>query len=393
MNIIPGQDGLEVGVNIATPTDTLALDKYFEIFSTLGKGLSFVTYGTMQLGAAWAGVDIYWNEWRRLIQEKELLKMGNTAVSIVEGKIEAANKADPTSQKKVVTFEQKPDSGMIAAPTAPIAVRSSGVKEDNILQKTLPTVFPYLQDGGALSKAAIATIEIDEAVYHQTSTYFGNVLNAVRDLKKTEGAVVIGANTIFENAGSVTALKQSRNTAGVLKLAVWVKNEAAKFKALGIDEKVVTIHLGVQKALAAMESLKIKPEKIVLMNSDIDLANMVDEFNQGENKISDADEFFSKNPKLRSVRVATARTGDVIKQINAVPLALAKAVALIFDEGNVRAQLAKMVQAFKDKGLISEADATSINQLTAQLSDIPLVTVSDNIAKLQETYADTLNKI
>jgi len=96
---------------------------------------------------------------------------------------------------------------------------------------------------------------------------------------------------------------------------------------------------------------------------------------------------------LQAVHVFTPKTGDANKQINAIPLAIAKAVAIIFDEENVRAQFARMITAFMERGIISEADAKSLNQLTVQISDIPLVTVSDDIAWQQVTYEDTLNKI
>jgi len=47
--------------------------------------------------------------------------------------------------------------------------------------------------------------------------------------------------------------------------------------------------------------------------------------------------------------VFTPRTTEPLKHINAVPLAFAKAMALIFDTGNTREQFAKMVQAFEEK--------------------------------------------
>jgi len=43
--------------------------------------------------------------------------------------------------------------------------------------------------------------------------------------------------------------------------------------------------------------------------------------------------------------------------------------------------------------MISHEDAASLNQLTLQLSDIPLVTVSDEIVKLQVAFEDTASKI
>lgn len=371
MKIIPGQDGLEVGVDIATPANTLELDKYLEYFKDLGTGLSFISYDTLKLGAAWAGVDIFWDEWRRLATEEELLRFGDIAASIAEAKLEAANKADPSSSSKVVVFENT---------QTPVVIDTT--------QKPAGQVGRVLKDGGVATNMPAPLFEMDQAVYQAVSTYFGNVVNAVRAEQKTQGALVIGANTIFENAGALTALKQARNAAGALEFVVWAKNDAdaTSLRQLGVDN-AATVRVGLGNALKSVEKLAASG-KAVLINSDLDLDNIKGEFN-----VADATEFFNANRQLRSVHVSTPRTGGIVKQINAVPLAFAKAMAIIFDQGNTRAQFAKMVQAFKDKGLISEADAASLNQLTAQLFDIPLVTVSEDIAKLQVMFEDTLNKI
>ncbi|MBU0548895.1 MAG: hypothetical protein KJ838_01035, partial [Candidatus Omnitrophica bacterium] len=107
MGIIPGEEGLEIGVNITTPTDTLAVDRYFEYFDNFGTGLSFVTYKRMKLGAAWAGVDIYWNEWRRLARKEELEEIGDIAIKIVKGKLEHINGAagEAEAKKKVILLQ------------------------------------------------------------------------------------------------------------------------------------------------------------------------------------------------------------------------------------------------------------------------------------------------
>jgi phosphoenolpyruvate synthase/pyruvate phosphate dikinase/3-phosphoglycerate kinase len=112
MDIIPGRDGLMVGVNIVTPSDTLAVDKYFEYFNDLGTGLSFVSGDIFKIGAAWAGVDIYWNEWRRLAREEELLELGETASLIVAGKIDKWNKDHKNTPKKIVVFSDEGDNNL-----------------------------------------------------------------------------------------------------------------------------------------------------------------------------------------------------------------------------------------------------------------------------------------
>ncbi|HQQ05885.1 MAG TPA: PEP/pyruvate-binding domain-containing protein [Candidatus Omnitrophota bacterium] len=390
MNIIPGKDGLEVGVSIATPANVLGLDKYIEYFKGLGTGLSFISYDVLKLGAAWAGVDIFWDEWRRLATEDELLRFGNMAANMAEAKLEAANKADPESPKKVVEFVGKDRSGRVDNINTIGTEQALQLPAAQAPVKFAPSVSPVIKKTGVpLSKPAITAREIDEAAYSNVSLDFDNVIRAALDQQKVQAAFVIGANTIFENAGSIAALEQAHKAGAVLNLAVWAKSEteAGHLQSLGVD-KVASIYIGLKDALKSVEKLKIQPHKVVLINSDLDLDAI-----KGEYTVADASAFFDKNPQLRSIHIATPRTVGAAKQINAVPLALAKAMAIVFDEGNTRAQFARMVQAFKDKGMISEADALSLNQLTMQLFDIPLVTVSDDIAKLQTMFEDTLNKI
>jgi len=362
-DIIPGEDGLEVGVDIATPANTLGLDKYFEYFGGLGNGLSFISYDKFRLGAAWAGVDIFWDEWRRLATEEELMRFGDMAAGIAEAKVEAANRADPSSEKKVVVFNA----------TTPQAQRQQPVS---------PT-------GMAPTEGAVSIEQADRMLYRYLSTYFGNVVNSVRLQENMQGALIIGANTIIENGGSITALKQARNKAGGnVEFVVWAQNEAdaSRLRKIGLNEEI-TIQVGLKNALRSVKKL-IAAKKVVLINSDIDLDNIKTEF-----LLPDATEFFNRNKDLLSVHVFTPRTTEPLKHINAVPLAFAKAMALIFDTGNTREQFAKMVQAFEEKGMISHEDAASLNQLTLQLSDIPLVTVSDEIVKLQVAFEDTASKI
>ncbi len=250
----------------------------------------------------------------------------------------------------------------------------------------------YYKDGGTMSRQA-ATVLVkanDEAVYAGLKTSFSGIVRAVKELDNAKGAVVIGANVIFENAGSLSALNQARFASGALNLAVWVNSEKDKsaLQTLGVD-KVATIYVGLNEALSALDKSQISRDRIVLINSDLDLANIKDEF-----KVADSADYFNRNLDLRAIHVSTPRTGEANKIINAVTLAFAKAIAVIFnDQAGVRSEFKEMVRAWAEKGLISAADARSLEDLTKQLSDIPLVSVSEEVAKYQIVYEETMNKI
>lgn len=151
MGIIPGKDGLEVGINIATPTDTLETDKYLEYMEKLGSGLSFVSYDQKMLGAAWSGVDIYWGEYRRLAQEEELREIGEIAAKIVKGKLESRNNSNRPAVR-IADFDVKP-SDMLYIDTAPPVV--SAINRLTQPAKTSSSIYQEL----GVSEEALITFE------------------------------------------------------------------------------------------------------------------------------------------------------------------------------------------------------------------------------------------
>jgi AraC-like DNA-binding protein len=227
----------------------------------------------------------------------------------------------------------------------------------------------------------------DSAIYNALKAGFGDVVSAVNDIKNAKGAVVIGANAIFDNAGSIAALQEAHDADGVVKFAVWAEDGKAKkaLEELGVGN-FATIHLGLKSALKAVAEARIAQEKIALINSDIDVSNIESELSYAERV-----QFLAK---VKKVYVETPKPGAAQHRINAMPLVFAKAFAMIFDtQEAVRQQLQNLAHGYADKGLISAEDIISITRLATELSSVPLVTVNDELAAIQMTFADTLNKI
>jgi phosphoenolpyruvate synthase/pyruvate phosphate dikinase len=359
MNIIPGVDGLMVGVNIATPADTLAVDKYFEYFKNLGTGLSFISYDTMKLGAAWAGVDIFWTEWRRLAKEEELLKFGNTAAWIAEAKIEKLN-------GKVVVFDQQ-----LAAQT--------NLKDGGLVEKT------------EISAQVLEHIRLlDESVYRVMSQGFGNFVNSLQGLTNSSGGLIIGANTVLENAGTLAAVKKIKSAQPELKIVFWAKDKltASKLKTLGtesISDTVIAESL--TQALKALKDLQVENNRIVLVNSDLDNKDIKEEF-----QVKDIPEFLSK-PEVKGIRIVGVHAASTFaggESINPMPLVLARATAAVYkDEG----QVVKQYEKLSANSGLSEDTLKALNDLDQEFATVPLVKVSEDIAKAQITYEETISKI
>jgi len=336
--LVPGQDGLMVGMEIAKPSNVLLLNEFIDL------GLNFISENN-----------------DRLVSYIMALDPGSEYVNYSD---QAKEKALANPKKVWTTIAEQRGIPLVQAETA-----SKGT--------------------GEMSRQAAkaSVVENDLAAYNKTAMNFTNVVAAVSKIKNARGAVVIGANTIFENAGSVTALQRAKDAAGVVKFAVWAQNEAdvETLKTLGVD-KYATIYLHLDSALKSLAQDKIPQSRIALISSDLDLGNIKEEF-------PDVNDFFAEF-KVKNVHVATARTGEVKKSINAMPLVMAKALAMIFNtDDKVKLQLLNLANAYLHEGLIEPVDVTDIMQLATQLSDIPLVSVRDEIAQLQVMFEDTLNKI
>jgi len=653
LGIVPGENGLEVGVNISTAIDTLVVDKYFEHFANLGKGLSFVTYDRFMLGAAWPGVDVYWDEWRRLGREEDLNDIGDIAISIVNGKIEEANKNLGSQAKKtIVAFEQglSAKDGGVATPERvildkddilglPLDIKFNSLGNnvwaigqltmDGLEKKAddrtfttgkLPlqellydqqsfveflrlngdqvaykmyrdlaaslddrriiqanglrydiTVIPALTIGkepvktyGHYHPAAgipgtpgidqsyteVYVVLSGEAIYYlQKVDKDGNVVDAIQinakagdivpipatyghvtinsspdqhlvmmnwvadyfssvygeitnlkgsayyfvrddaglikalpnpaygakkvaklkqktvsaaeaaavglpkgtkdqpmpvydvihegreaDLKKlvaflgghtalreeginlpdksnfkwatdanvkwnpflgalknvqgAKGALVIGADTIFENAGILSALKQLKQSAPGLQIVVWAQNQAQinKLKFMEL-EKIVDIFVsdGLKTALASLERRGFANERIVLINSQKDIETIKKDL-----KVNDLAEVIKTRPGLKAVDLETATGANV----NIMPLAVARAASSILkDEKEVVNQYQAMNKEYADKKLISSDDLAKLNDLTSEITKMPIVKATEDVAKAQVSYAETWAKI
>jgi hypothetical protein len=127
-----------------------------------------------------------------------------------------------------------------------------------------------------------------------------------------------------------------------------------------------------------------------MVNSDLDLLSIEDAYG-----VHEAAEFFAQEPRLVSVFVQTARTGEAQKFINNMSLVFARAVAALAGKDSAAADsFASMVQEQKQAGLISDSEAADlVNDLSEKLVEMPLARVTDAVAVAQTTFEDTVNKI
>ena len=77
-----------------------------------------------------------------------------------------------------------------------------------------------------------------------------------------------------------------------------------------------------------------------------------------------------------------------------MPLVFAKAVATTLkNESGVRIAYQQVVKDYADKGQITEKQMGELEELGRQLNEMPLVKVTEDVAKTQITYEETEDKI
>jgi glyceraldehyde-3-phosphate dehydrogenase/erythrose-4-phosphate dehydrogenase len=223
--------------------------------------------------------------------------------------------------------------------------------------------------------------EADANVYEQFKKGYSDVLNKVQG---AGGALVIGAH-VLENAGVISAIKTLKDVNKDLKVVVWA-NEYKNLNVLdatrltGIVDKFSS--RGLQDTIIMARQMNIEASRIMVINSPEDVGQ----------KSAELDSVV-KSAGVRAINLKAPYYKQVDgNKINAMPLVIGKAVTMIFsDKQEVVDAYMQMAQQYG--GRISDAEMKQLIDLTEQLSEVPLFRVDDEIAAMQITYEDTLNKI
>ncbi len=249
----------------------------------------------------------------------------------------------------------------------------------------------------AATQAKISALS--KEVYNSSpSEKYNSLLSSVKDAKR---AVVIGANTIFENVAIIPALRELKG----FKIVVWANNQAAVegLKRIGIEEvaDIITAE-GIEAAIVEVRKQVegIKNINTVLINSPADLENIKKEFNFKDiAQFNDlvAGLFVNDYTGIKLMNLQTPNAQE--NSINDFRLIFARAIAGIFSQGEV---IAKKYQDFhqefieSNKDNIDDKTSNAINRLhdvSERISDVPLVKVTEESAKAQAEYEIALEAV
>lgn len=272
---------------------------------------------------------------------------------------------------------------MAVDPGNPHVVISGKLKE-NALKKPRRIWTTLAEENGVpMVQSAVSFAEaLDERMFRESPQGFDKLAAALKDIDTSGAAVVIGAQIIFNHAGSITAIREL--TDNNFKVIAWAKDEedARKLEKMGmrstefiqaetLDEALDTI---VSKNLAVLD-------KIAVVKSLVDIGGL--ELSKGSASSS------VKSVLLRE-SIDIRKTG---KHIDSMPLALARAAAVVFsDQETVVNEYEKITETACDNGFITLKEKRTLNELTAEIL-MPLIKVSEEVAQVRIAYEETVDKI
>jgi len=241
---------------------------------------------------------------------------------------------------------------------------------------------------GALAEApAMATTakQADAALFNAFSKGFGEVVKAAEEIKGQDAALIIGAHTVLENGGVVSALKMLKEASSSLKVAVWAAKyeDIKKLQALGISSiaDVVTAR-GLESALSDMQSMSVDRSRMVVVNAQEDLHQVRMEIEQ----------LLQQYKGVRAINLKTPYKEVKGVKMNIMPLVIGKAVATVLNDQEAVVN-AYMELVSQYGGQISESDMQALTDLTKDLSDMPLILITDKVSEDQIAYQETSDKV
>ena len=244
---------------------------------------------------------------------------------------------------------------------------------------------------GIMSQAEMARSmqAAEDTVYKGTSERYNNFIVTAKsftdDVNHNKGAVVVGANAILENAGALTSLKMLAD-AGACKVVLWAKDKEAAdaLKAIGADRLAGIIQEGLDETIT---HVIVDLHKENMLASYEDIALVVAEKDMEGANLNPSTKKYLKISGLKAAKTGNSRL------VNSMPLVFARAFASIADTAEVAESFRQMTAAYHRSGQISADNAMLLNDLTSQMTDIPAILATEEVARAQVAYEETIGKI
>jgi len=235
---------------------------------------------------------------------------------------------------------------------------------------------PWMADGlrlrqiiGAKNSKKLNAAE--SIVYAKLNAGYTELLKAVSAVK-TNGALVVSADVVLKNAGTLSSLKALKESGAMIEIVVQANSKAIadKLVSMGVDQFASVQFKQVNAIVAELNTKGITDERIVVLKTTAESNENV------------------KNT-VKVVNINAAKVDE--SSANAMSLVVAKAVTTVLkDDKAVVDQYQNMAKNYAESNNI---ELSKLDDLTSQISDMPLVKISEEVAEAQVTYEETVNKI
>jgi len=218
----------------------------------------------------------------------------------------------------------------------------------------------------------LETLYADTKFHNNFSEGYIDLMGSLKDLLEDngeggEGALVIRAKLLLENAGSLFALKKIKDANPNFKIVVWAEEQSEFDKVMNIGDLIDVMSMGLDSALHETEARNIPLGRTMLLGAKDDEKKM--------------EELLSINSGLRTMIVNAPSAQDR----NVMAFAFGKSIARIFhDKAQVVEKYENIIK--NNRRQISPEAYENLVDLNGRMPEMPLIKVIEEAADLQKKY-------
>jgi len=285
------------------------------------------------------------------------------------------------------TITLAPATETVSAETKDEGVRGSGggvtPQEPSVSATARPAIIKRVYDDMGYYGAYVPNAWFyEQKVYDANSVGYGNFISPLGGLRENTGALVIGANVV-ENAGTMRSLEELIRTTQAFRVIFWAVQEkdVVGLKAMGVKEADILYSEKFAGAWEKLGAFGVDPaslrKRIAFIVSPLEQEKINAE--SGNARLSDIYVFNLQKPEAKEAK------------INIMPLVFARAITSILkDNEAIVKQFKELTQHYQSQ--ISPEAFAALNDIASQISGLPLVKTTEEIARNQLSYEETLNK-
>lgn len=223
---------------------------------------------------------------------------------------------------------------------------------------------------------------VDRNMFNKMAQGFIGFKDSLKGVKSVKAGLIVNARAVIKNAGTAETLRNLKQASPDLAIVIWADTaiQVDQVKAMGLED-IASIELrSLVPIISDLNDKGVSNDRISLINA-FDIIHSL--------TVAESALLMEKGVKV--VSIESARND---RSVNSMPLVVAKAVTSVMkDQPAVVESYQKLTKSYRESGQISQEDLEVLNNLTSDFSSVPLVKVSEEVAKIQVSYEETVSKI